>query len=101
LADDILRAVKRGGYGLYTSNGKIIVDKIYRYEDISQALEDLARRLNLPEVPVLPHMKSGFRKDRRPWHEALNADSIQRIREYFAWELENLYPELLFQLERN
>lgn len=100
VTDWLLETVKRGGYGLYTSGGKVIVDRIYRYEEIEDALKDLAERLDLPEIPVLPRMKNGFRKDYRPWYEVLEPRNIRRIREQFSWELEQLYPEILEYLEK-
>lgn len=100
VTDRLLKTVKRGGYGLYTSNGKVIVDRIYRYEDLEDALKDLAERLGLPEIPVLPRMKSSFRKNRRPWHEVLELQNIKRIRDCFSWELEQFYPEILEYLEK-
>ncbi len=100
VTDRLLETVKRGGYGLYTSGGKVIVDRIYRYEDMEEALKDLAERLDLPEIPVLPRMKSGFRKDRKPWYEVLELRNIRRIQERFSWELEQLYPEILERLEK-
>jgi len=85
VTDRLMETIKRGGYELYTSGGKVIVDRIYRYEDMEDALKDLAQRLNLPEIPILPRMKSGFRKDRKPWHEVLEPQNVRRIRECFSW----------------
>ena len=82
-----LDILKQKGAGIYMINGRIAVDKIYRFEDREEALEDIRERLGLPEALSLPKAKSGFRADRRPYHEILSSDEIQRIAEKFSDEI--------------
>lgn len=43
-------------------NGRLIVDKIYRYEDLDEALSDISRRIGIPPEPLVVREKSGFRE---------------------------------------
>ena len=79
--------MKRNGFGVYTINGKIAVDKIYLYEERETALEDIYMRLGLPERMSLPKAKGGFRPDRRSYHEILTDEEKNRIAEKFADEI--------------
>lgn len=37
------------GWGLYTRNDKLIVDKVYKFEDLDGAMADIYQRLNISE----------------------------------------------------
>ena len=41
--------------------GKLLVDKIYRYEDLARALKDISQTIGVPPGPLLVREKSGFR----------------------------------------
>ncbi|CAN5295714.1 MAG: hypothetical protein ACR2NT_11820 [Acidimicrobiia bacterium] len=82
-----LESLKGRGSGLYMEDGKMIVDQVYRYEDLEEALVDIAGRLKLPEPLTLPRSKSGTRTDRRPYQEVLTPAQQDRIRSVFAEEL--------------
>jgi len=53
-------------FGLYSIDGKIAVDHVYRFEEIGEAMQELAERLGLPEVPVLPRTKTKTNKNPKP-----------------------------------
>jgi hypothetical protein len=76
-----------GGSSLYTIDGKVAVDRIYQYEDLPAAMQDLALRTGLPEVPQLPHAKSRFREDRRPYREVYGEEERELIARIFAGEI--------------
>lgn len=82
-----LRSLKMRGSGLYRENGEIIVDKVYRYEDLVDALEDIRRRLALPAPVTLPRAKGTHRTDRRPYAEVLTPEHQDRIRSRFSEEI--------------
>lgn len=42
------------GFGLYTINSLIVVDRVYKYEELSAAMLDITERLNLSEPLELP-----------------------------------------------
>lgn len=70
-------------------NGKLIVDKIYRYEDLDEALKDISRRIGIPPGPLLIREKSGFREG-VPLFDEVMARPRERdlILEAFASSLE-------------
>jgi len=82
-----------GGSSLYTLDGKLAVDKVYRYEDMQAALADLAERTGLPEIPDLPHAKSQFRQDRRPYQALYNPQTRDLVAQEFAGEIARLNYE--------
>ena len=76
-----------GGSSLYTIDGEVAVDRIYRYEELDQAMADLATRVGLPEVPQLPHAKSRFREDRRPYRELYGEEERDLVAKAFDSEI--------------
>ncbi len=70
---------KLTNHALYTIDGQLAVDRVCRYENLSQELEEVYKLLNLPDIPPLPNAKGGFRKDRRPYQEVLNAKEKELI----------------------
>ena len=82
-----LLLLKKRGYWLYTIDGQISVDKIYRFENLAGALDEIKKILKLPEKPVLPHAKSGFRKDKRSYRDILRQSEQAKIGEIFSDEI--------------
>jgi len=78
---------KKRGFQLYTVGGKIVVDKVALYENLDQELEEIAIRLGLPEKPVLPQAKSGYRKDRRHYSDLLSDEDKAVVSRLFAEEI--------------
>ena len=60
------------GRDLYKLRDRIAVDKIYRFEDMPAAMEDIAERLNLPEVPVLPRTKVSNKEKKGTYRDMLS-----------------------------
>lgn len=81
-------SLKRKGSGLYREGNQVLVDQVYRYEDLNDALVDIRSRLGLPEALDLPKTKSTHRTDRRPYQEVLTLAQQERIRTLFADELQ-------------
>ena len=79
--------LKKRGLNLYCINGKIAVDKVCLFENMSDELTFLQQRLNLPEPIILPSAKSSFRKDKRPYYEILTTDEIEKVAELFQEEM--------------
>ena len=82
-----LRIMKRKGFGIYTIDGRVVVDRVYLYEELEKALEDISSRLGLPENLSLPTAKGGFRLDRKPGGEILTAEDMERIAQEFSEEI--------------
>jgi hypothetical protein len=75
------------GIDLYTIDGKVAVDKICLYEDLTEELEQVRLKCNLPERIILPNAKGSHRKDRRDYREILNQEQVEKIRELFKREI--------------
>jgi hypothetical protein len=73
---------------LYAIDGQIAVDKVYRYEDLRGALDELVQRLSLPGPLELPDAKRQTRKDRRPYQELYSAQAREYVARVCAPEIE-------------
>ena len=79
--------LKRRGFQLYTINGKSVVDRICRYENISEELEAIRKKLGISEKLELPQAKSRFRKDRRSYRELFDEKQQAAIADLFSDEI--------------
>ncbi len=75
------------GFELYTREGEIVVDKVFLFEEIAEAMVELQKRFNLEDVPELPNAKGGSRKDRRNHREILSATDRDKLSKVYAREL--------------
>jgi len=77
-----------GGAEVYSLNGEIAVDKVYKFEEMSTIYSDLSDKLNLSEALEIPEYraKGNFRK-KRDYRELYDAESKAYIEEHFAKEL--------------
>ncbi len=83
-----LRRMKRLGSNLYSIKGEIAVDRLCRYENLDQELDELCRRLGFPEAITLPQAKSTFRPDKRSYRQILTGEQAQKIADFFQEEIE-------------
>ncbi len=76
-------------FELYTIDNTIAVDRIFRYEKMDAALDELSGILTLPERLKLPKYKakSGIRKDKRNYRAILTAEERALIEVIFAREI--------------
>ena len=76
----------------YTDHqGKIIVDRVLRYEQLEQDLGEVFTQLGVPFGGSLDvFAKSGYRSDRRPYREVLTPEQAEFISVRFAREIELL-----------
>lgn len=77
-------------FPLYCEDGRVLVDELWRYEEMWQRLAALGERLgqSIPEAP--PRAKGGHRRDRRPAREVLSEAQRRRIAEDARIEFELL-----------
>jgi hypothetical protein len=80
--------LRRKGQGLYSIDGKTVVDRLYKFENLNEAMEDIAEILNLPEVPALPHAKGQTRKNKVSYRHMYSDADIKLIGEIFKNEIE-------------
>ena len=77
----------KDGYGVYTIDDKVVVDRVCHYENLEQELKEVGEYLGFPHPLELPNAKTGFRKDRRHYSEILSEAERQLIREKFGKEI--------------
>ncbi len=75
------------GFQLYTIDSIFAVDKVYFFEELDEAMKDLADKIGLPEVPELPKTKANLRKDKRSYRDILSEKDRETIEKVFAREL--------------
>jgi hypothetical protein len=93
LDDEIEAAIASKSYlnfPLYCDRGDVIVDELWRYEEMWDRLAALGQRLErtIPEAP--PRAKGGHRRDRRPAREVLSPEQRGQIAEDARVEFELL-----------
>ena len=78
------------GRNVYTINNRIVVDKIYKYEFINDAIIDLSEKFKFTEKLELPRTKSTSRPKKRQYSDILNLDEKKYIGKVFEKEIINL-----------
>ncbi|MCW8827960.1 MAG: sulfotransferase family 2 domain-containing protein [Gammaproteobacteria bacterium] len=74
-------------YRLYTIDDKLAVDKVYKFEEIDSAMNDITERLQLPEIPLLPKTKTVTNKSRTHYSELYNETAKAYIQREFSREI--------------
>lgn len=84
------KSSKTANYPLYTDRGTLIVDEVFRHDEMWEKLEGLAGRLGktVPRSP--PRAKSRFREDTRPAHEILTRSQKSSVQAICTLEFELL-----------
>lgn len=82
-------ASKIKGFELYTDNSEIIIDKVYKYEELNESLLDIQNVLNLPNMLKLPEqkLKGNVRKEQAHYKDILTDFEVDWIRKVFAREM--------------
>jgi len=81
------RANRVNNFDLYSISADIAVDDVFLFENINSAMADIQQRLNLPEIPALPHAKGGYRKDKRSYRELLSEQDRDKVAKIYAREI--------------
>lgn len=97
--------IQRGEFGqanwpLYTIDGEIVVDRVCRYENLSQDLGAVADKLGIPFDGWLPRAKAGYR-DPSFVRDQLTKEQIQLIGARLAEEVRLLGYEAPMRVERS
>lgn len=82
-----LQSLKKRGFGLYTIDNEIVVDRVCRFENLQDDLNQVGVRLQLPGPLDLPNAKSGTRKEKKHYSEILTDADRQHIAGLFADEI--------------
>ena len=75
------------GFELYTIASEIVVDKVFFYEELDDAMNELAERLDLDEPISLPMAKARFRNDGRHFRDILSQPDKEKISKVYAREI--------------
>ncbi|MFZ2630047.1 MAG: sulfotransferase family 2 domain-containing protein [Desulfosalsimonadaceae bacterium] len=81
------QVLHNNGYGLYTIDGAISVNRVCLYENLEQELEAVRNRLNLPEKLALPKAKASRRQDKRNYRDIFNPEDRDKIEKMFSREI--------------
>ena len=79
--------LKKRGYELYTIDGRLAVDKVCRFENLSEELEEVRKQVGIPEKLDLPRAKSKYRKDKRNYRDILEEADKAIIADLFHHEI--------------
>jgi hypothetical protein len=74
-------------FDLYTIDGAVVVDRVCRFENLEQEMEEVARIVGLPEPPELPNAKVGYRADRGSYRDVLTRQDREKIASAYAREI--------------
>ncbi|MGK7954215.1 MAG: sulfotransferase family 2 domain-containing protein [Crocosphaera sp.] len=82
-----IKGLRWKGYDLYTINDQVVVDRICRFENLSEDLSSVCKQLGIQEELELPRAKSSYRKDKRSYRDILGQQEKMMISEFFQKEL--------------
>ena len=72
----------------YTENGRLVVDRVLRYERLAADLTDVFANLGVPFPGTLNvRAKAEYRTDRRPYREVYTSAQAEVVRRAFAAEI--------------
>lgn len=75
------------GLELYTIDGRVVVDKVCRYESLEEDMAAVSAHLRISENVDLPRAKGNVRADRRHYRDVLNHDDQDFIAKAHAKEI--------------
>ncbi|MCC5808670.1 MAG: hypothetical protein JJU00_20250 [Opitutales bacterium] len=83
LTAETIRDLMSKGKDIYTINNNIVVDRIFKYEELEKNLDSIRKTLMLPSEIRLPMAKAGHRKDHRDYTQILTPHEIRLIGDHF------------------
>lgn len=75
-------------WNLYTEDSNVVVDEVFRYDQMPEALTEIQKKIGLDELPVLPLTKNSQRKDKRHHREILSDECREKITEIYHQEID-------------
>ena len=94
--EEFLLRLRKGGRGIYMHGTQLMVDKIYKYENLQNAIAEICSKFKFDD-DQLPHLKKTSSSEKAPKGSSkpqLKKESISLILKVFDWEYEQLYPEM-------
>lgn len=78
---------KLSNFGMYSDNDTVIVDRVLRYENLSEELDQVWNELEI-QVPELPRAKGTFRPNRaRDWRSMYSDEDAEYVATICAREI--------------
>jgi len=79
---------KLSNYRKYSVNNEVVVDKVYKFEDLKDSLIDIQKKLKLPQVIDLPYTKHCYKNQAKSitWNDS----QIELVKEICQKEIELL-----------
>ncbi len=77
-------------YQAYHVKGEVAVDRVLRFEHLTDDLAEVWSHLSLPGEPDLPRAKAGARPQGSDFHDLYDADSAELVRRTFALQIKEL-----------
>ena len=87
LRSDEIKSLRDRGFGLYTLNGQVCVDRIIDFANLEEELENFRGQLGVKEKLILPRAKGHIRKDKRAYSEIYQEEEKNLIGKMFAKEI--------------
>lgn len=81
------KAAKASCFDIYSGKNKIMVDKVYLFEQMDEALQDIQEKCGLPGELEMPFTKHKFRKNKAHYSEILSDEERIHIGKIFAREV--------------
>lgn len=88
LSSDDPLILKERGYELYTIDGQVAVNRVCKFENLTEELEEVRKQLGLPEKLDLPRAKSQYRKDKRNYRDILGEGDKEKVLDLFFDEVD-------------
>ncbi len=82
-----MKSLRKKGYGLYTINNEVAVDRVCLYENMTEELAYLSERLHLPGKLTLPRTKSSSRRDKQHYQTLFEQVDRDKVADLFAEEI--------------
>lgn len=78
---------KLSNFDVYSRHNKIIVDRVGRFENLADELEDIAQHLGLPHSLKLPQAKGGYRQKNKSYQELITPSDRELISKICSREI--------------
>jgi hypothetical protein len=85
---EALLLLKKKGHEIYTIDGKVVVDKVCKFENLAEELEVIRKHVGIPAQLELPVAKSQYRKDKRSYRDILGEEDNAKIMDLFHEEID-------------
>ncbi len=84
-----IESLRKRGRELYTIDGSVVVDRVLKFENLADELEEVRKLLGLSEALELPNAKASFRKEKRHYSEVFSDEEKQIISRNFEFEIKS------------